>query len=334
MLLAALLTVCGLQANAWADTFPHLSIDDMCDRADLIVEGTDLGKNKIRINKVLKESPFLPKDSRIVEVMELERHNRKLWSGIPDNTSEIATRKFVLFLVYQKETGKWKSLSNAEESGKWGSCGLFWFDRSTCYGYAQMSNPGPYELVTAEYAEGRIPETIEDLRIAIRTGLANSREWRRSLAIVDPVEKARALARYLLKSTSPKGDKGTYQHRVRKPLAALGRSAVPVLIDVLRNRPRGEKLDGVVLVLYDIGPPAAEAVPELRSLLTEPERAFTGYVLSALGSTGDPRAVPDLEKYLQSDDERLAKDAKKALARLRERRSEWLRARTEEDFDF
>jgi len=109
---------------------------------------------------------------------------------------------------------------------------------------------------------------------------------------------------------------------VREPLAVLGKDAVPAIIQVLHTAPAGAKIDPAVLILYDIGPPAAQAIPELIALLDDPNRAFTGYVLSALGSTGDPRAVPYLWGYLGSKDERLARDAKEALALHQKRRLE------------
>ena len=187
-------------------------------------------------------------------------------------------------------------------------------------------NPGPFVLLTAKDSQNfdvqRTPQTIDDLRKEIEIGLANSSEWRRSLAIEDPSERAQALARYLLKSTSPQGDKGTYREAVRKPMAALGKDAVPALIQVIRTAPTGEKFDTAVLVLYDIGPPSAPAIPILIELLSQPDRVFTGYLLSALGSSGDPRALPSLEKYLESENERLAGDAKEALAKFRKRQSQ------------
>jgi HEAT repeat protein len=102
-------------------------------------------------------------------------------------------------------------------------------------------------------------------------------------------------------------------------LASLGKDAVPALVQVLRTAPAGAKLDPAVLILYDIGRPGAQAIPDLVALLGKPDRVFTGYVLSALGSTGDPRAIPYLEKYVGGTDERLDRDAREALA-LHEKR--------------
>lgn len=322
----ALIAALTLQGLVQAEDFPHDTVDAMCDEAEVILEGVWLGDNRVKIDRVHKPSPLLKEESGAVEVSQLNEHSRTVGDGFDLAKTPLETKKLVLFLVREKKTGKWESIATINREGQCGSCGLFWFDDATCYGYQQVMNPGPYVLMTAKHSENfdpnRIPKTIQALRKEIEIGLANSREWRRSLAIEDPTQRAQSLARYLLKSSTPKGDKGTYREAVRKPLAALGKDAVPVLIQILRTAPDGERLDTTVLCLYDIGPPAAQALPELHALLTQPDRAFTGYVLSALGSTGDARAVGDLEQYAKSNDERLAKDAKEALARLRKLQSQ------------
>lgn len=321
MPLVLLVAVLALHGTAGADMFPQYRVDAMCDQADVILEGTCVGKNIVKIDKVHAGAPLLGKDAGAVEVAQLDRHSKSLFLG----GKIIAATKLVLFLRHGKEANQWEAISTIDDAGQCGSCGVFWFDDATCYGYMQEKNPGPYGLFAARDPRLRIPRTIEDMRADIETGLANSREWRRTLTIGDPTEKAQALSRYLLKSTSPKGDKGTYRHAVREPLAALGKGAVPTLIQILRNAPPDENLDEIVLILYDIGTPAAPAVPDLHALLTQPKRVFTGYVLSALGSTGDVRAIPDLQAYLENDDERLAHDAKEALDTLRTRQAQMSR---------
>jgi hypothetical protein len=302
-----------------ADAFPGYTVDAMCDKADLIVEATHLSQNEIQIDKVYKTSPLLRGDFRTMEVAQLQRHDKTIWNGFLTKGPVIETKRLVLFLVHDSQADQWESMATIDDGGQCGSCGLYWFDDSACYGYIQAMNPGPYVLARGEDSDPRIPKTIADMRASIRTGLANSREWRWALAIEDPSKRARALARYLFKSTSPKGDEGSYLYAARAPMAALGSNAVPVLIQILRSPPADEKLDEAVLVLYDIGPPSAKALPELRALLAQPERAYTGYVLSALGATGDPRAIPDLEKYLASSDKQIAKDAREALELLHKR---------------
>ncbi len=289
---ALFVAIFALPTTLWADDFPDYTVDAMCDMADVIIEGTYLGKNGVQIDKVYKSSPLLPKEPKRIEVSQLDKHSRTLWRGFRNDDKTLETRSLVLFLV-QKKPGEWVSMSTIDGEGQCGSCGLFWFDDSACYGYTQAMNPGPYVLLPPEDAPRRIPKAIRDLRTDIKTGLANFREWQRSLAIENSAEKAWALSRYLLKNTSLKGDKGTYLYAVRKPMAALGKDAVPALIEVLRTTPAGEKLNQAVFILSDIGPLAAPAVPDLITLLGEPDRAYAGSVLYALGSTGDPRAVPN-----------------------------------------
>ncbi len=305
-----------LQTIAWAGTLPHYTINVMCDKADTIIEGTYLGGNKVKIDKVLKASELLDDKTETIEVSRLNEHGKTFWDDSVLKGKTLETKKLVLFLSWDNALGKWESISTIDRNGTCGSRGLFWHDDSSCYAYIQVLNPGPYVLISAKEADGLIPETLADMRTDIVTGLANSREWQRSLEIEDPSKKAKALARYLLKSTSPQEGKGSYLHAVREPLVALGEDAIPALMHVLRTAPAGERLDVTVLVLYDIGSPSAQALPELRKLLAQPERVYTGYVLSALGSTGDKRAKSDLERYAKSSNERLAKYAKDALEKL------------------
>ena len=321
--LATLVAILGYQATLLADMLPSYSVDEMCDMADLIVEGDWLGNDAIRIDRIYKGASFLEGGARTVAVSRLGAHSKVPWHGANVGEGPLRANRAVLFLDRDKTTGEWRSISTDadNEFGFCGSCGLFWVDGTAAYGYEQSRNPGPYEIVSASRRGGRVPKSAEALRADIESGLANSREWRRSLALPGRVEKARALARYLLKSTSPPGDKGSYLYAVRRPLASLGEDAIPSLIRVLRTAPAGERLDPTVLILYDIGPAAAQAIPDLIDLLPGPERAFTGYVLSALGATGDPTALPALEGYIKSNDERLASDATKAIAMLKDRRA-------------
>lgn len=310
-----------LPGIAWAESLPHTTVDAMCDQAEVIIEGIDLGDDVVRISEIHKSSKSLKEGAETVVVSQLSQHSRTVGDGYFDTTTALKTRKLVLFLVRNERSGHWESIETISRDGQCGSCGLFWFDDSNCHGYQQVLNPGPYVLLPGEVTKDRIPKTIDALRREIETGLANSREWQRSLAIADHTERAKTLARYLLKSTAPQRDKGTFLQAVRKEMAALKQDAVPVIVQLLHSAPADEKLDTAVLILYDIGPPAAEAIPSLVPLLAAPDRVFTGYVLSALGSTGDPRAVPHLEEYLNSKNERLTHDAKEALALHRIRQS-------------
>jgi hypothetical protein len=299
-------------------------VDPMCNHASVIVEGVHESGNTVRIEKIYKGESLLGKPAATIDVLDLQKHSKARWEdGYPEPKDTIKTVRLVAFLEYSKENQAWASISTRDDRGACGSCGVFWFDEATCYSYRQLSNPGPLRLFAAKDAEWRTPKTVADLRAAITQGLENSTEWRRSVSLEDPEQQAKAIARYLLKSTSPNGDKGSYRFHVREPMRKLGKQAVPALIEVLRMAPEGESLGPAVLILYDIGPPAAAAVPVLREILASPDCDCTEYILSALGSIGDERALPDLEKYRDGADPALADAAKKAIAKLHEQHAAW-----------
>jgi HEAT repeat protein len=78
------------------------------------------------------------------------------------------------------------------------------------------------------------------------------------------------------------------------------------------------QMNNIVLIFYDIGPSAKEALPQLNELLSSPERAYTGYVLSALLSIGDPAAIPHIRPFLKSKEFRVAVTAAQALTALKD----------------
>lgn len=309
----------GIRSDCFADVIDRYTVEEMCERADVIAEGTHLGKNRVRLCKVYKSSPLLESKTGIINVQRLSEHNKSIFGGV----TPIHAEKLILFLVYKKTAKTWHSIATTNQEGKCGSSGLYWIDDNTCYGYMQTEIPGPLVLVCYSLLKSHpcwIPVSTKALKTDIRLGLENVKEWKQTLAIEDPAKKAKALAAYLLKSTSPKGYKGMYRNRIRSNLAELGKHAVPEIIQALRNAPADEKLNNAVLTLRNIGRPAAKAIPELRALLAKPKCASTGYVLLALASTGDTRVIPDIAKYKTSKNNRLAEDAAKALEQLRKRR--------------
>ena len=292
---------------ATASLFPHYSVDKMCHMAEVIVEGTYVGTGRVQIQRLYTGSPPVPKESAIIEVPALEQHTLEIGERFtPGPGRLLVTRQVVLFL--KSVNDKWTPLATIGH----GSCGVIWYDEEACYRYFQFVNPGPYGLKKsdANHPSPDVPGSIAQVRQEIAEGLANAREWRRTLAIADKSAKAEALARYLLPSTSPKGDKGTHRYSVLTELRPLGRDAVPALIQVLRNAPENENVDTVVFTLKAIGPPAAAALPELIALLTQPKRASKDLVLCALRATDDPRAEAYLAPKTTRNDELIAKHEK------------------------
>lgn len=317
-LAAAILALLAFAAPARADSFPHTSVDLMCDRADLIIEGRWLGDDKVSIASVLKPSADLPEGTKEINVRLLGKHSRRLGCGWEKEAATLEAKHLVGFL--EKGAEGWQSLYTIDAEGACGSCGLFWFDDQACYGYGQFCNPGPYVL-SRGHDGGRTPKDLAALRKEIAAGLGNSRRWREALAVKDPAKKARALAAYLLPRTSPPGDKGSYRWAVREPLRELGDEAVPALVEVIESARPDDKLDGAVLVLYDLGPKARSAVPLLCKLLDAPKQADASYILSALETAGDPRAIGSVRPLLGNEDFSVAVRAAQTLAALKDRES-------------
>ncbi|MCZ6571694.1 MAG: hypothetical protein ACE10D_07970 [Planctomycetota bacterium] len=310
-------------ATAQADRYPRWSVDTMCGRAELILEGRRTTVDDVRIKHIHKASPRLKKGARAIEIAELSRHDRALWHLTlrPEEAPVLPARDVILFLEYDEQRKEWRSLSTivGGPRGTGGSSGVVWTVGSDCYAYDQPTNPGPYVLQPPGKAHG-IPATLEGLRTEIRTGVRNAGLWRAALATEDPAQRARALARFLLNRTSPVTKPSTYRHHVREPMGKLGRHAVPELVRLLATARPEDDLSAAVLVLYDIGPDAGAAVPELCKILGSQRRAES-YAISALRAIGDRSAVPKLREVLRGDNFSRAVDAAQALAALEDRQS-------------
>ena len=302
-----------------ADTAPDYSVDEMCNMADIIVEGTYLNGDKVKVEQVYKAPEGIKMEGEIINVEQLGKHNRKSGFDPNENSPEISTKNLVLFLIYSKEDKKLRPISTVEEMKVLGSCGVFWFDEKACYGYEQLMNPGPYYLVSAKENEySRVPKTIKHMRIEIKTGLENSKRWKETIAIADPKKKAEALSKYLLKWTAPEGDKGSYRREIREQMGALKADAVPSMVDVLKKAKPDDKLDEVVLIIYDIGTPARDTVLYLCELLSSPKQVYTGYVLGALKTIEDPTAIPKVRPLLKSEDFQISIKAALALCAMKD----------------
>jgi len=143
--------------------------------------------------------------------------------------------------------------------------------------------------------------------------LATTAEWEAVKAIEDPQAKARRMAAYMRETTAPKGA-GMLYGELRQEMPKLGADAVPELIEVLRaGMTNGENLNRPVLILFDIGRPAAPAVPVLCELLQKPGKTFQYYICSALKTAGDPKAIPFVRPILKLPDMQAATEAAEAL---------------------
>ncbi len=313
LILTALCVVAYSNAQLHADSFPHYTIYAMCDMAELIVEGKYVGDNRVEITHIHKASEHLPHDAREIEVVDLDKHDRRLWrwSGAGKDRT-IETNRVVLFLLHQPKENKWRPVAGIGS----GSCGVFWYDDARCYGYAQAMNPGDYVLLSGEnrLPRNRIPKNIDALRPEVKTGLENAARWQLALAIEDPEAKAKALAAYLMKRTAPGGDVRTYSQQAIEHIREVAGYAVPTIIEMLENRRPEDDLSYPVAALGLAGPAAKPAVPLLCTLLESPGRVALTSVFHVLERAGDPKAIQHVRPFLQHDNFRVACSAGRALA--------------------
>jgi hypothetical protein len=276
---------------------PHDSVVQMCASADLIVEGTaDQAGDGFTISAVHDDPSGKLKPGDRITVAHLSSHSRS--PNHPFATVRLAetTRQAVLFLVSEKVAGQYKPIScytDPEKGG--GSRGLLWWNEEKCFGYAQIMNPGPYVLTDGESSH-RTPD-IKALRAGIEMGLETAALCRKLQAIEDPAKKARAIA-----NAWQAGGPIRSILSLRIELRKIGQPAVPPLINLLKTEPRDAQLNDVMLTLYDIGRADSKAISETTELLIDrfkdPGPTARYYILSALTSTRDPKAIPAIRPTL------------------------------------
>lgn len=307
-LLFAILGLLCTASSSFAEMFPQWDVSWMCADADAIVIGEHLDGDKITVKKWISGAPA---DSpSTIEIASISKHSKTVnafWASLAkQSSSTLTTRRFVAFLEHKD--GTWQSLVTVEESGLCGSCGMIWLQEGRCYRYAQAMNPGPYDLCEAKGIGSEV-----DLMRAIEAGIHDADAWSDAVNVDDPVIRARALTAYTMASTSPEKPRSTYRYRVREPLCKLGAIAVPALRRQLALWQKGDSLDEVVLIFYDLGEVARAAVPDLVGLLGQPERANPYYVISALRTTGTASNLKDIQPFLKHSDEQVRREAAEAM---------------------
>ncbi|MCB1230973.1 MAG: hypothetical protein KDN19_11930 [Verrucomicrobiae bacterium] len=310
----ALLSLFCATSSCVADMFPHWDVYWMCADADAVVVGEQLDGDKVTVKKWIKGADSdAPATIFIAGISKHSKSINAFWSRLgKQKATTLSTRHFVAFLVH--EDGTWKSMATIEESDLCGSCGMIWIQDGRCYRYAQAMNPGPYDLYEATDLKSEA-----DLMRAIEVGLRDADVWSKALNADDLALRAQMLSAYALASTSPENPRDTYRYRTREPLRNLGAVAVPALRSQISKWQEGDSLDEVVLILYDLGPVAQSAVPDLVTLLRQPERANPYYVISALRTTGTSSKIPDIKPFLKDPNEQVRREATDAIKALAEK---------------
>ncbi len=302
-----------------ADTFPHWDVYWMSADAEAVVLGEQTKDDQFKVLKWLRSPKGLELPLHELEIEGLGKHSKKLnafWSKVGKTDSKtLSTHRFVAFL--ERIEGSWQSIATIEESGLVGSCGLIWIQDGTCYRYTQAMNPGPYDLF-----EAKDNKTEKELMAEIEIGLADAKRWQQALDTIEKSARASALAAYAMTSSSPENPRSTYRFRVREPLRELGEIAVPALREQIARAKPSDSLNEVVLILYDIGENAQEAVPDLIKLLQDNKRANPYYVLSALRTTADAKVIPFIRPFLNHENVEVREEAAKAMSELEQTKTE------------
>ncbi len=310
------LNVLFLSLPVKASMLPWFRIQRLCFDVNLIVAGRHIGNGKVEIEQVFFAEPNTVKLKDVIEVPCIPELDKI--PGEPflrdANTLPILTNRLVMFLKKNEK----ENLEPIYGSGK-GSAGVFWYDDKDCYGYEQMSNPGPYVLVQSVGNRWRIPKDKQDLWQQIVDGLELRKGWEEIKSIQDPYKRAEKMCMYLLPQTAPKiFDRESIN--LRTAIVPIGQPAVPSLINVLKIADPCERLDTTFLILYDIGfinyEAIRPAVPLLCKFLQNPGVNSQYYILSALTSAADPRAIPYVRPMLNSNDSQVESQAALALSRM------------------
>lgn len=289
----------ALLLTTWASAgiLPWYSITEMCDRAELIVEGEWLGGERVRVDRVYKGSAHVAAGETIW-VRTLDEHKRVVGAWSRSERHELTSTRLVAFLEPADAPGAWRPMGTYEGHAlRGGSPGLLWLDAEAVYGYTQAINPGPYWLMP-DLRYPREVRTPADLRAEIARGLALHEDWARRTALADPAARATALADFLAEGRSPADCDFYYVRKAGMALSELGAAAVPALMQVLRG-PLCQYADhDTMAALGRIGADAAPVVPLLCELLNASPAGPNVPALRALGAIGDLRAAPHVRAWL------------------------------------
>ncbi len=308
-----------------AELHMQLRVGEMCNEAQVVLEGEYLGGDRVNVVRVYKTNVIL---SDVVIVPGLQKEEKPL-----------STKRLFLFLGFGEECSFQPSqescfndvvknitsgtLTPLRQIDKGGSDGVIWFDDTCCYRYRQAMNPGPLALFPdfKNYETGE-KNSAADVRTEIETGLKESLVWNRASSLTSAYDRTRLMCRFLLQSTSPTPENLRYYQWFavwHTDWDATGEFAGPYLAELLINADPKESVHEIVRVLGFIGAPhSASAVHSLGALLSgDPERAHPEWVIEAIADAQDPAGITYLLPQLDSDKSYIAAEAGIALCRLK-----------------
>ena len=344
-----LVLVVTCAVSTLGDILPYATIEELVDRAELIIRGPQESDDTVRVETTYKGKT----KTQSVSIKGLERYQtsvrhfaRARDSSLP---ADVGRSDVVAFLVSRKD-GTFSPVSSG--------AGIRRIYEGGVFAYYQPMNPGWYALILShetdtdgavrDHSGNREPLTAKLLEAYVTVGIRRSHHFGNAVSLADPKKRAHALSKYV---TTHFGNSDYYALKALDALAEIGAPALPSLLsilqadvcnptryDVIRCLGRLGSAEAIPVLLqelksstprcrasaiYSLGElKSAEALEPLCSLLSHPEdEELTKAAIRALGKIGDPHATAMIVSHLSSESDRIRMETLDALSLLKDQRA-------------
>lgn len=312
-----------IAVGAKAAEIPRPSIVAMCEQADAVVECTQEGDGTFNVSHVFKLRAGST-IGRVIEVPYFVDHPPVFWNsgGSLKEAKPLPVDRVLLFLQRTKSS-EWAPLGEAVG----GALGVVWMDGEQAYWYVQFWNPGGLRLWRREegapLSRGLIvhDDPLEEVKI----GVVDSQRWQGTLAVAGPEERADALARYLIKRTSPARDFHYFAELARRRLESEFPHGPHAVVDAIHRANQDGRLDHCVQVLTRSfwrmrvrghRRLLERSVNALIPLIGDTDRANQTRLISGFSLCASPDPLYRLRRVPESSEN--AELAKRVIARIEE----------------
>lgn len=148
-LFAAVLFFAAVPAQLRADIAPHPFVQEMCEDAELIVEGLCTGGDRVAVGKVWKMPAGFTETTLTIEHLSAYEKAIGEYRRFPE---QVDADGIVLFLARGGE--RWYPLHEAKQERGYAAPGVIWFDERHCYGFASSAGT-PWSAATL-HAKGHV----------------------------------------------------------------------------------------------------------------------------------------------------------------------------------
>lgn len=290
---------------------PHPSVFRMANEARAVVEGTLQQGGVVVITRTHFQASGVTLGGSI-RVPSLATMTRVPFASGEAPPPAIAPDVVLLFLADEAADG-WRPLLLLGKAAR----GVLWFAQERAWGYAAILSDGDYELQRwRTRVDGTtVDATVDDVRAELARGLGARGAWQATLAVADPAERARGIARWFGASSSP--DREFWHERLypdlREAVAGNGGAMATPLGRVVAVADEPWAAEAAAQCLGDLGVAGRAGVPGCIARLRELRGVHPCHLLRALRSLADPRAIPVLCDLVEHEDAFVAADAARAL---------------------